>query len=231
MIKKFAVFVEGETELEFSTALLISLAGAVGIKLNIFEQFKGQLVFLNAINNNVGQISIEVLIVNCHNDERVKTEINNQYDGLVAQGYSSVIGLRDVYPKIHSDIPNLQQELHTGIKSGIIPIRLHLAIMEIEAGFLEEITHFEKIEPTMTSNWLLANGFDYVNSCAESIHHPANELDSIYAKVRKRYNKTSKHRKRTINSLDFNILLSIVRTKSTSLNDFITSIEKGFAGM
>ncbi|MDD5227968.1 MAG: hypothetical protein PHN45_06620 [Methylococcales bacterium] len=206
---------------------MIWLAGQNGIQLDVFEQYGGKFIFVEQVNTNANSTSIQVLIVNCCNDERVKSDINERYDLLVSQGYSSIIGLRDVYPKLHSEIPHLKQELCTNLKTGSIPIRLHLAIMEIEAWFLEEISHFAKIEPTMTPSWLITNGFDYINNRSHSIPNPADTLDLIYAKANKRYTKSNNHRKRTINSLDFSELCSNVRTKSSSLDEFLTSIENG----
>ena len=183
MTKKFAVFVEGLTEQEFTIRLLTELAGNHGIAFEIHRQDRGYLSLVDFIPHE--SPVIHVLVANCCNDGQVKSQIKDQYNSLKSAGYSLIVGLRDVYPFTHNDIADLEKSLLIGLPTGSLPIHLHLAIMEIEAWFLEEITHFSRIDNKITSAELIASGFDVNSTCACDLPHPAETLDKIYKSVGK----------------------------------------------
>lgn len=74
---KVAVFVEGTTELEFVWSLIRAICGQRGINFEVREQRHGRLVFLRL--EEAAGASTYVLIVNCHSDGQVKTQIRDQY--------------------------------------------------------------------------------------------------------------------------------------------------------
>jgi hypothetical protein len=113
------------------------------------------------------------------------------------------------------------------LPSGQIPIHLNLAIMEIEAWFLEELTHFSRIDEKITDTEIIANGFDFNNSLASDLPHPAETLQKIYQSVGKGYSKNKRHVQRTIDALSSEELYVNTRQKAPSLEKFINSLEEG----
>jgi len=227
MTRKFAVFVEGLTEQEFTIRLLTELASNYHIEFKIYKQHRGQLTYseLRSIMEN-GSPSVQVLIVNCCNDEQVKSQIIDQYASLTAAGYNLIVGLRDVYPLTHSDINKLTEHLFTGMPNSNIPVHLHLAILEIEAWFIEESTHFSRIDENITSSQLASAGIDS-KGLALTLEHPAKTLDLVYQSVGKRYNKNKRQIQRTIDALSYEELYINTRHKTPSLDGFIKSLEEG----
>lgn len=225
MTKKFAVFVEGQTEQEFTIKLLRELAGKQGIEFEVRFQFAGKLSFSELRSSHQNPV-IQVLVVDCRNDGQVKSQIIEQYNSLVTSGYSLVIGLRDVYPFTHNDIAKLEKNLLIGLPSGGLPIHLHLAIMEIEAWFLEEKSHFSRIDQRITGDEIIANGFDFNNMRACELPHPADTLDKIYKSVGKWYDKDKRRIRRTVEALSYEELYINTRQKAPSLEKFINSLEE-----
>ncbi len=225
MPKKLAVFVEGLTEQKFVICLLEELAGKRGIAFNIQKQHKGHLSLVELRSHP--NPSVEVLIANCDTDNQVKSQIADQYQSLCNAGYSLIIGLRDVYPHTHQDIPRLQKYLTTGLPNGGVPIHLHLAILEVEAWFLEELTHYQRIDQNISSADIVAGGFDFEKIRASEIGWPAMILDEIYKRAGKRYTKKRNRIQRTIDALSFDDMYINVRQKSPSLDGFIHSLEAG----
>lgn len=225
MTKKFAVFVEGLTEQEFTIQLLTELAGNHGIVFEIHRQDRGYLSLVDFITHE--SPVIHVLVANCCNDGQVKSQIKDQYNSLKSAGYSLIVGLRDVYPFTHNDIAELEKSLLIGLPTGNLPIHLHLAIMEIEAWFLEEITHFSRIDNKITSAELIASGFDVNSTCAYDLPHPAETLGKIYNSVGKGYSKNKRQVQRTIKALSYEELYINTCKKAPSLDKFITSLEFG----
>ena len=92
-----------------------------------------------------------ILIIDCGQDERVKSDIIERYNGLIASGYQAIIAIRDVYPILRADIQRLRQGFAFGLPSGpVTPYSCILAIMELEAWFLAEYSHFFHVHPNLT---------------------------------------------------------------------------------
>lgn len=222
-MKKIAIFVEGQAEQLFSAALINALANAAHLQIQWAYQFEGKLV-LKAVDAVEG-LTHFVMLVDCRNDEQVKTQIRDNYASLVTAGYSSIIGLRDVYPFPPSAIPSLQAALGVGLPLGVIPIRIHLAVMELESWFIAEDSHFSRISPTLTSEFMAENGFDVSQVPAEQWAPAAEVLDAIYSLAGLRYRKTARHVKRTIRALSIPRVFSEVRLIVPELNNFVCSLE------
>jgi hypothetical protein len=109
--------------------------------------------------------------------------------------------------------------------TGPIPVQMHLAILEIEAWFLEETTHFLRIDPLLTPAAIAAAGFDLGGTPGASRPHPAETLDNIYKIAKKRYRKRARHIKRTLAALSHDEMYVTVRGVAPSFDEFLTSIE------
>lgn len=221
---KIALFVEGFTELEFVQSLIKAICGKRRVTFEIQEQFKGSLVLVRI--DTAPNATTHVTIVNCRSDEQVKTRLRDAYPSLVSSGYTHVIGLRDVYPFSSADIPKIQAALAVGIPTGPIPAEIHLAITEVESWFLDEITHFERIDSGLTAQAITSAGFDVRNTLGADWTHPAKTLDDIYRITGKRYRKKTSHIRRTVNALSLEELYVSVRERSPSFNGFLAGLEE-----
>lgn len=230
MTRKLAVFVEGLTEQEFVIKLITELAGTRDIAFEVALQKNGHLSIVEMRCNENSTPELHILVANCSCDNQVKSQIRDQYQRLKAADYSMIIGLRDVYPFSASEIPQLKENLNTGLPNDSIPIHLHLAIMEIEAWFLEELSHFPRIDARLNINHLISNGFDPNSTRAYQLPNPAKTLDDIYKETDKRYNKNKRQIQRTVDALCYEELYMNVRQNSASLDTFISSLETGMFG-
>ncbi|SUD14103.1 hypothetical protein [Aquipseudomonas alcaligenes] len=226
-MKKIAIFVEGMTEQELTIRLLLAIAGNKGITLEIQEQHKGTLNLVEIRQQNPAQFYI--LLVNCNTDNQVKSQIAYQHAKLTQSGYTKIIGLRDVFPHPIADLPKVQQFLSAGLPTGGTPIDIVLAVMEVEAWFIEETTHFDRVHKDMTHSNILAKGYDLQSTRGHDWPNPAATLDAIYSQWGMRYTKCRKRVERTLDALSLEEFYVNTRAKSPSLDQYLTSIETGLA--
>jgi hypothetical protein len=207
---RLAVFVEGYTEVKFVKRLVEEVAGHKSVLIEHREIRGGgrdsgvrrTMGLVEAARPETGR-KYYVLIVDCGGDDQVKTRILEEHENLTNKGYSTIIGLRDVRPKFaHNEIARLESNLPKYIKTSLIPVEFILAIMEIEAWFLAEATHFPRIDPAITAAAIKAIlGFDPENDDLERRLEPAADLRNCYAIGGKTYSKG--RAEDTINALDF----------------------------
>jgi hypothetical protein len=196
-MKKLAVFVEGYTELQFVDRIVEEIAGAHNVIIEHRRISGGVSVprrmhMLQAARRASGE-KLYVLIVDCTGDEQVKTRILEEHLNLTKSGYIRVIGVRDVRPKfIHAEILRLERGLPLYIKTSLIPVEWILSIMEIEAWFLAEHTHFQRISPAITPVAIrTALGFDPEHDDMSQRTEPAADLNACYALGGLAYSKTN----------------------------------------
>jgi hypothetical protein len=176
-MRRLAVFTEGYTELLLVERLLNEIAGKNNV---LFEKrrivggatVKRTVAVLEAAKAQTEE-KFYVLLVDCGGDHQVKTRILEEHPNLTKAGYSQIIGIRDVRPTFsHSDVPQLDIDLKKYIKTSLAPVAFILGVMEVEAWFLAEHTHFERIDANLTrpssrqrwgSTWLTTT-FLYVRS-------------------------------------------------------------------
>lgn len=226
-MKKVAIFVEGMTEQEFVVALVTALTGSRGLEIELAQQFRGKVVISSARPSN--ETEFYVLVVDCCGDSQVKTQIREQYASLVKAGYTSVIGLRDVFPIPRDQLQMLKDSLGVGMPRGTIPASLHLAVMEVETWFLAEMQHFSKISGELTIGHLEQNGFD-MTLHPESWENPAITLDQIYKLAQRAYlrgdgSKSKKRVQRTLRALSYDEMYVTVRNRIPALDGFINNVE------
>ncbi len=223
-LMKIAVFVEGMTETELAIRLLAALCGRNGIEFTVMIQRGGQLHYLE-MRGNQGS-SINVLLANCSNDGQVKTQIRDRYAGLVQAGYTRIVGLRDVYPFPREDLGKLVEKSGYGLPADGVPVDIHFAVMEVEAWFLDEISHFERVHPDLTVERIAAAGIDVQSTRGEEWDHPAEVLDRIYKVANLRYAKKGTQIRRTVDALSMEELYVTSRERSVSLAGFIDTLER-----
>jgi hypothetical protein len=226
---RLAVFVEGYTEVLFVEKLIEEIAGQHNVLIE-YRKIRGgsttrrTMRLIKAAKPVTGQ-KYFVLLVDCGGDELVKTRIREEHENLTQTGYTKIIGIRDVRPTFTpGDIPKLEASLPKYIKTSLAPVTFILAIMEIEAWFLAEATHYPRIEPSITVAAIKAKlGFDPENDVMEYRLCPADDLNACYAIGGRAYVK--RQAKTTVDALDYALVYTVLRSKISYLDRLITGID------
>ncbi|MDD5687653.1 MAG: DUF4276 family protein [Elusimicrobia bacterium] len=234
-MKKMAIFVEGQTEQLFVAKLLREVAGENNIIIKEMEETissKGYRSFtiINASSRKVNNAKFYVIIYNSSGDSKVQSDIRDNYDSLVNKGHEKIVGLRDVYPTKRINLPELQKYLNYKVKTKPIKVDIILAIMEIEAWFLAETTHFQKIDTTLSLKKILnCINFDPTIQNVEDRDKPSDDLHNIYHTVGFAYTKKKNNCVRTINALDYNQIYLSLKNKVMNLGKLIEIIDSFLA--
>jgi hypothetical protein len=137
-MKRLAIFVEGYTEMVFVDGLVREIATNKNVQISrarIVGPFnKRKITYLDAVALNSGDEFL-VVIYNSGGDHCVSADIKDQYKKLVKTGFTSIIGLHDVYPDSRTDLKRIMYYFGYGIPTIPIKPTYVLAIMEIEAWF------------------------------------------------------------------------------------------------
>jgi hypothetical protein len=223
------VFVEGHTEVVYVENLIEEIAGQNKVliehkKIQGGSSVRRTVKTIKAAKPATGQ-QYFVLLIDCGGDETVKTRIMEEHENLTRSGYSRIIGLRDVRPKFtHAELPKLEMNLPRYVKTSLIPVTFILAIMEIEAWFLSETTHFQRIDPAITVAAIKTTlGFDPENDDMEQRHTPAEDLNNCYRIGGKAY--TKRRAQVTIDALDYSSVYMELQNKIRYLQRLIADID------
>ena len=154
-MNKIAVFVEGYTEVVFVEKLIEEIAGQNQVLIEKREIRGGSnarrtMALVQAARPANGHRYF-AMIVDCGGDRQVKSRIVEEHERLTRANYASIVGLRDVRPDFtRADIPRLVAGLRQRIRTALCPVEFVLAVMEIEAWFLAEASHFARVDPAIT---------------------------------------------------------------------------------
>jgi hypothetical protein len=225
-MKKVAIFVEGWTEFFFISRLIEEMAGFGKVHQIMMHQHGGSPHLFRKLGSE-DVADIELLLMNCCSDGKVKSFILENRGRLVNQGYSLIIGLQDLYPKPLEAWDRFEAGLNEGLEYPGIEMLMALQVMEAEAWFLNESKHYEKIDSALTIQKIIeATNFNPALDCAEvKVDRPAKLLDRIYQIVGLRYTKTQSEIHRTVAALDYDELFVTVRGMSKSLARFLSHLE------
>lgn len=201
-----AVFVEGYTELLFVKRLIEEIAGRLRVVIETRRISGGataprRVAILQAAQAK-GPEQFYVLIYDCSGDQQVKSRIIEEHAGLTAAGYSQIIGIRDVRPKFTSaEITKLEIGLRVGLNGYLAPVEFILCVMETEAWFLAESTHYQRIDAAITIQSITQTlGFDPQKDDMSLRPCPALDLNACYQLANKTYSKGAGT---TIQALDY----------------------------
>ncbi len=203
---RIAIFVEGYTELLFVQKLIEEVAGSSRVVFEHRRVLGGttvprRVVLLQA-SRTIDRQKYFILIIDCGGDKQVKTRLCEEHSNLTAKGYWRLIGIRDVSPDFsRHEIPSLERGLRFGVKTRLAPVQFILSVMEIEAWFVSEHTHFVRIDPALTRTAIATTlGFDPATDDISQRPTPGADLDNCYRLAGKSYIKGSPV---TVNALDY----------------------------
>lgn len=230
-MKKLAIFVEGYTEVLFLERFIPAICGIHNVVIE-HKEIKGggkksgiprRYTTVKAAKP-VTHEKYFVLIVDCGGDKLVAQNIKDEHKKLTDEGYSKIIGIRDVRPDFtHADIPKLEINLRKYIKTKLIPVEFILSVMEFESWFLAEYTHFEKIDPLLKVELIKKSlGFDPSNDDMQARLEPQNDLNDCYLLVSKSYVKSDNS---TSDAIDYEHLYLEVQNKIPHLKKLIGCID------
>lgn len=242
-MRKIAFFVEGAGEMLFVEKLLSEVAE---IKDVIITKRKirggGKSGKVAKFFTEVGAVreatdeNFYVLICDCGGDHLVAQRIREEHVSLTASGYERIIGIRDVRPDFsREDVPKLLQRMEDVVAKNLAPVVFILSMMEVEAWFLAEYSHFERIHPELNPEMIEeALGFNPRTFTASERDHPAKDLEQSYLLKGVVYDKTSVQT--TVDKLDFALiytdLISVVPEFSALagvVDKFLTPLNDGGA--
>ena len=229
-MNRLAIFVEGQTEQVFAEKLLLEIAGAKDIRIEKRKASGGRRgkrsirrVEASAVDSDQHYYA---LIVDCGQDERVASDIREQYDQLTKKGYQAIVGIRDVYPFAREDTPRLRRGLRYQVRTKPVEVLFVLAVMEIEAWFIAEHTHFGRVDPELTMDRIRREiRFDPTVDDVESRDRPAEDLNLIYQLVGKAYNKGKTNVERTVDALDFTTVYLELGQRIDDLQKLVDQID------
>ena len=225
-MKRLAIFVEGQTEQIFVTKLLTELATKNSIAIEHQRKHVGQNFLTIKASNITTDTKYYVLIRDCRSDSAVKTSIIEVAEKFAEKGYEKILGLLDVFPLTHDQLPTLEKWRNFGVPTKYLPINIIFAVMEIEAWFLAEATHFPRIHPSLTTDHVKTIlGFDPLLEPVESRYNPAKDLDDVYKTAGFAYTKKKKNCVRTVETLDYPSLYLSIKERVQNLKTFINEIE------
>ena len=232
-MKKLAIFVEGQTEQIFTERLLSEIAGPNRIQIKSHSARGGgqsgprTLTEIRVSGPPTVGVSHFVMLVDCGTDNRVRSDVADQYESLVAAGYSAIIAIRDVFPDFtFADVSKHRAGLSSGLGTNPIKVVFVLGIMEVESWFIAEHTHFQRISPSLTVQAIITNlGFDPEVDDLQLLPNPASDLHNAYQLAGFTYGKSRKQVERTVESLDYARLYLETGGRFADLEALIATID------
>lgn len=236
-MNKMAIFVEGRTELEFDSKLIIEIARTTGPITIEARKRRGlshvgkmaERIWVHHTGPDSAASTHFFLVYNCAGESTVKTRMIREYEHLVRAGYTRILCHRDLGPTMtYADLARFESGLRLGVKTRPFPPEFVLSVMGIEAWFLSEHTHFRHIDPTITVAAITAAlKFDPSTDDMQLRMDPADDLDKCYALAGKHYDKLNTQP--TIEALDYVSIYCEVADRFPHLRTLCREIEEFLA--
>lgn len=231
-MRKIAFFVEGASELLFVERLIYEVAnskevhvtkkkirggGKSGVHPKTYTEYDGV--------REPSDETFYVLIYDCGGDRLVASRIREEHANLTNAGYEKIVGVRDVRPDFEkSEIPKLAQIMSSVVDKELAPVVFILSAMEVEAWFLAEYNHFEKIHPDLNPQLISDSlGFDPRTFDVSDRVNPSKDLESSYALKGVNYDKYSVQN--TVDKLDFAFIYSELVTTIPELAALTSTVD------
>jgi hypothetical protein len=233
-MKKLAIFVEGLTEQILVRHMLKAVLDRNRIAIQTVKITGGHNVrmsFTVMRAAHVDQLTdYYVLIYDCGGESNVKGYLLSQREKLVANGYTRVLGLRDVYPNfVREEVPKLLRGLNYRLPQKNAYTHIYLAIMETEAWFLGEYRHLSRISGRLTPKFIEKHlGFNPSTQNMEERDQPAHDMKAVYQLAGHDYTKKRDRLNAVVSKLDFNYFTHELAHKMPSLGSFVEGLEQFF---
>ena len=199
---KVAIFVEGQSEQIFIRHLLLRTMDCSKVSFTCLRLYAGKTIPARFDYPNP-HAEMSFLIVNVGQDEKVLSEIKEREEDLIKQGFDRIIGLRDMYSEKYlkrspSGIDNsVTTAFIDGWNSTIqrmskpSKIKIHIAIMELEAWFLGIYDIFKRINSILSVEYIENElGFNLADIDPQTeFFKPAEEVNRIFQLVGLQYKK------------------------------------------
>ncbi|MGO4003706.1 hypothetical protein ABVN23_21795 [Pseudomonas fluorescens] len=232
-MRKIAFFVEGAAEVLFIEKLISEVAnskevyiakkkirggGKSGVTPKRYTEYEG-----------VRELSGEnfyVLIYDCGGDKLVATRIREEHASLTQAGYEQIVGVRDVRPDFEKvEIPKLEHFMHSVVDKALAPVVFILSTMEVEAWFLAEYNHYEKVHPELNSQLIMDSlGFDPRTFVVSDRANPAQDLENSYLLKGVVYDKYLVQN--TVDKLDFAFVYEELVQSISELSSLASTVDK-----
>ncbi len=201
-MRKVVIFTEGQSEQIFIRHLLLQTMDCSKVSFRCLRLYAGREIpaKFDYLNPNA---EINFLIVNVGQDEKVLSIIKEREANLIRKGFERIIGLRDMYSEEYSkrspsEINNSITRLfidgwNSTIQKMSNPskIRMHIAIMELEAWFLGIYDIFKRINSILSVEYIENElGFNLADIDPQTeFFKPAEEVNRIFQLVGLQYKK------------------------------------------
>lgn len=233
-MRKLAIFVEGLTEQILVRRMLQTVLDRNKIAIQTVKITGGHNVRMSFtvmqaahVNNLTGYY---VLVYDCGGETNVKGYMMAQRENLVKNGYSMVLGLRDVYPNFTlEEVDKLRRGLNYRLPQKGARTRIHLAIMETEAWFLGEFHHLRKVSRKLTPEFIEKHlGFNPRTDAMFERKRPAEDLRAVYQLAGHDYTKKRDRLNAVVSKLDFIYFTKGLTERMPSLKAFVNELEHFF---
>lgn len=233
-MKKLAIFVEGLTEQILVRQMLQAVLDQNRIAIQTVKITGGHNVRMSFTVMRAAHVDnltdYYVLVYDCGGETNVKGYLMAHREKLVANGYSMILGLRDVYPNFgREDIPRLLRGLNHKLPQKRARTQIYLAIMETEAWFLGEYSHLRKVSRKLTPEFISRHlGFNPRKENMEERDHPSEDIKAAYQLVGHDYTKKRDRLNAVVRKLDFHYFTHGLAEKMPSLGAFVAGLEQFF---
>ncbi len=234
-MNRLAIFVEGQTEQLFVEWLLCAVAGREKVTIKCCRarggSGRGRGLWELHVSQGTPASDYFVLVVDSGGDSSVKSDIVDNYARMARQGYTTILGIRDVFPDFkYDEIEKLRAGLASGVETAPTQVLFVLGIMEIETWFICEHSHFQRLDSRLTVDYLRERlGFDPAKEDIERRDHPAKDLDDAYRLVNRAYRKKRSSVQRTLDKLDYAKICCEVRKRCGDLGVLLDCIDSFLA--
>ena len=233
-MKKLAIFVEGLTEQILVRQMLQAVLDRNRIAIQTVKITGGHNVRMSFTVMRAARVDRQtdfyILIYDCGGETNVKGYLMARRDKLISNGYTMILGLRDVYPNFsREEVPKLLRGLNHKLPQKKAVTHIFLAIMETEAWFLGEYRHLKKVSRKLTPEFIEKHlGFNPKTENMEDRDHPAVDMKAAYQLVGHDYTKKRDRLNAVISKLDFRYFTHELAQKMPSIGKFIVGLEQFF---
>jgi Domain of unknown function (DUF4276) len=231
-MRKLAIFVEGLTEQILVRQLLQAVLDQNRIAIQTVKITGGHNVRMSftvmRAAHVLSQTEYYILVYDCGGESNVKGYLMAQRDKLVSSGYTTIMGLRDVYPNFkREEVPKLIRGLNYRLPQKRAATQIFLAVMETEAWFLGEYRHLKKVSGKLTPRYIENRlGFNPQTDNMEERDRPAEDMKKVYRLVGHDYTKKRDKLNSVVRKLDFNYFTHGLADRMPSLGTFVDGLKR-----